>query len=159
MPRKIRAISKKILVQKFTWTSAASQCLILGLNNFWFANKLVLQPQRKDNLGTSERHDEIQIPYRRKLRAPRISFGLVPLTAPFEESDPELRVLNAVSSGLLFERMNTFPEELRMTKLEFNRIIKSLRNNGQIFVNPDGKYKLSFDTSNYPNLVTRQGNL
>jgi hypothetical protein len=93
---------------------------------------------------------------RRRVRVPRIAFGLVPLSAPFSDSDTDLRVLNAVAAGLLYERMDVAPPELGVTKLELNRTLRTLRNAGVIFANSEGRYTLSFGTSNFPNLVARE---
>jgi DNA-binding IclR family transcriptional regulator len=87
---------------------------------------------------------------------PRIAFGLVPLTTPYSESDPDHRILNAVERGLLFERMKEPAKELEMSKAEYNRTIRGLKNEGLIYVGSDGKYYLTFMTSNFPNLIARE---
>ncbi len=87
---------------------------------------------------------------------PRIAFGIVPLTTPYGDSDPELRVLNAVARGLLFERMKEPATELEMTKSEYSRTLRSLKNDKLIYVGSDGKYRLTFGTANFPNIVARE---
>jgi len=86
---------------------------------------------------------------------PRIAFGLVSLTTPYAESDPELRILNAIKRGLVYETKRSVADELRMSKLEYSRILGSLKNSGEIYVTPEGKFRLTFDTSNFPNIATR----
>ncbi|MDA4131465.1 MAG: hypothetical protein OK457_11900 [Thaumarchaeota archaeon] len=80
---------------------------------------------------------------------------MVPLTTPYIDSDPEHRVLNAVARGLLYERIKEPADELEMTKLEYSRSLRSLKNDGTIYAGPDGKYRLTFGTSNFPNLIAR----
>ena len=72
---------------------------------------------------------------------------------PYADSDPDLRVLNAVSRGLLFERIKDPADELEMTKLEYLRTLRSLKSDGLIYAGNDGKYRLAFGTSNFPNLI------
>jgi hypothetical protein len=119
---------------------------------------LVLHSRHKTEIPDEDQKGEQQFPLPRSRlhRAPRIVFGLVPLTTPYVDSDLELRVLNAVSLGLLYESTKNAAPELGMTKAEFNRVLKSLRNSGQIFLSPEGKYQLTFDKSNFPNLVARE---
>jgi hypothetical protein len=61
--------------------------------------------------------------------------------------------LNAVSRGLLFERIKEPADELEMTKVEYSRSLRSLKNDGLIYAGNDGKYRLAFGTSNFPNLI------
>jgi DNA-binding IclR family transcriptional regulator len=79
----------------------------------------------------------------------------MPLVVPYEDSLPELRILNAISAGLLFEGRSSSAEELGMTKQEFARALRSLRGIGAIHIGPSGRYRLSFDTSNFPNVTAR----
>jgi hypothetical protein len=111
---------------------------------------------KSNELETVSKGGSVLSVERRRGRAPRISFGLVPLTAPFLDSDLDLRVLNAVAAGLLYERMEVAPAELGMTKLELSRTLRSMRNSGIIFANSEGRYMISFDTSNFPNLIARE---
>ena len=83
------------------------------------------------------------------------AFGLVPLVVPYEDSPPELRILNRISAGLLFEGRTGAAEELGMTKPEFARALRSLRTSGAIYAGPGGRYRLGFNTSNFPNVVSR----
>jgi len=106
---------------------------------------------------TDAREDDVPISIKTKrIHVPRIAFGLVPLTTPYSESDPEHRVLNAISRGLLYERTKNVADELEMSKLEYNRILRSLRNSGSIYVTAEGKYRLTFDPSNFPNITARE---
>lgn len=79
----------------------------------------------------------------------------MPLVVPYEDSLPELRILNAVSSGLLYEGRSRNAENLGMTKLEFAKAVHSLRAGGAIFVDPGGRYRLGFRIANFPNVVSR----
>ena len=83
------------------------------------------------------------------------AFGLVPLAVPYEDSPPELRILNTISAGLLFEGRRENAEELGMSKSEFARALRSLRTSGAIYVGPGGRYRLGFSTSNFPDIVAR----
>jgi DNA-binding IclR family transcriptional regulator len=77
------------------------------------------------------------------------------LATPYNESDPDHRILNAVARGLLFERMKEPAAEFQMTRVEFSRTLRSLKNDGLIYVGSDGKYRLTFGTANFPNLIAR----
>jgi DNA-binding IclR family transcriptional regulator len=79
----------------------------------------------------------------------------VPLVVPYEDSPPELRILNTISAGLLFEGRNDKAEELGMTKSEFSRVLRFLKTSGAIYAGPGGRYRLSFNTSNFPNVAAR----
>ena len=79
----------------------------------------------------------------------------MPLVVPYEDSPPELRVLNFVSAGLLFEGRSEKAEELGMTKPEFNRTLRSLKASGAIYAGPGGRYRLSFSTANFPNVAAK----
>jgi hypothetical protein len=123
---------------------------------------LVLPRQRKTNLPRSLGGEQIEIPSSPAShipKVPRIAFGLVPLTTPYSESDPEHRVLNAVERGLLFERMKEPAKELEMSKIEYSRTLRCLKNDGLIYVGSDGKYYLTFVTANFPNLIAREDRL
>jgi DNA-binding IclR family transcriptional regulator len=80
---------------------------------------------------------------------------LVPLVVPYEDSPPELRILNMVSAGLLFEGRSGNAEELGMTKVEFTRALRSLRTNGAVYIDSSGRYRLGFNTSNFPNVASK----
>ena len=82
-------------------------------------------------------------------------FGLIPLTVPYEDSPPEARVLNAVVAGLVFEGRPDIALGLGMPKTDFVRVLRSLRNDGAIYVGANGRYRLSFRTSNFPNIVAK----
>jgi Mn-dependent DtxR family transcriptional regulator len=47
-------------------------------------------------------------------------------------------------------------KELEMSKVEYNRRLRCLKNDGLIYAGPDGKYRLTFMTSNFPNLIARE---
>jgi DNA-binding IclR family transcriptional regulator len=79
----------------------------------------------------------------------------MPLVVPREDSPPEMRILNAIYSGQLFEGRTNYAEELGMTKPEFTRALRSLRTSGAIHVGPGGRYRLSFNTSNFPDITSR----
>jgi hypothetical protein len=118
---------------------------------------LVERRERKTNL--SEDRDLIRFPSPEQAKVPRIAFGLVPLTTPYVDSDPDHRILNAIARGLLFERMKDPAAELHMSKTEFTRALRSLRNEGLIYVGQDGKYRLTFGTANFPNLIAREDSI
>ena len=79
----------------------------------------------------------------------------MPLVVPYEDSPPELRILNMISAGLLFEGRFDRTEELGMTKPEFSRLVRSLKASGAIYAGPGGRYRLGFSTSNFPNVAAR----
>jgi DNA-binding transcriptional ArsR family regulator len=113
--------------------------------------------ERKVNLRHSEAPYPIRFPSEdHAKRVPRIAFGLVPLTTPYSDSEPEHRILNAVARGLLFERMKEPATEFQMSKMEFSRALRSLKNDGLIYLGQDGKYRLAFGTANFPNLIARE---
>lgn len=56
---------------------------------------------------------------------------------------------------MLFEGRSHNAEELGMTKAEFTRALKSLRASGAIYTGPGGRYRLSFNTSNFPNIAAK----
>lgn len=120
--------------------------------------ELVLPRERKTNLRHTDVGDPIQLPppSSNSVRVPRIAFGIVPLTTPYGDSDPDHRILNAVARGLLFERMKEPASELAMTKIEYSRALRSLRNDGLIYAGVDGKYHLTFGTANFPNIVAHE---
>lgn len=82
-------------------------------------------------------------------------FGLMPLAVPYEDSPPEVRILNAVTAGLVFEGRSDAATGLGISKTDFTRALRSLKNDGAIYVGAGGKYRLSFHTSNFPNIVTK----
>lgn len=79
----------------------------------------------------------------------------MPLVVPYEDSPPELRVLNMISAGLVFEGRSDRAEELGMTRPEFSRLVRSLKASGAIYAGPGGRYRLSFSKSNFPNVAAR----
>jgi hypothetical protein len=79
----------------------------------------------------------------------------MPLAVPYEDSPPEVRILNAVAAGLVFEGRSNTVLELGMSRADFARALRSLKNDGVIYVGTGGKYKLSFHTSNFPNIATK----
>jgi DNA-binding IclR family transcriptional regulator len=79
----------------------------------------------------------------------------MPLSVPYEDSPPEVRILNAVAAGLLFEGRSDKALELGMPKTDFARALRSLKNDGAIYVGAGGRYRLSFHTSNFPNIVAK----
>ena len=74
---------------------------------------------------------------------------------PYEDSPPELRILNLISAGLLFEGRYDRADELGMTRSEFSRVLRSLRAGGAVYAGPGGRYRLSFSRSNFPNVAMR----
>lgn len=112
---------------------------------------------KRNNQRHSDNGDQIQLPPLQHIsRVPRIAFGVVPLTTPYSDSESDHRVLNAVARGLVFDRIKEPADELEMTRVEYSRTLRSLRNDGLIYVGPDGKYLLTFGTSNFPNLIARE---
>ena len=83
-------------------------------------------------------------------------FGLMPLAVPYDDSPPELRVLNAVAAGLLFEGRTHASPDLGLSKPEFARVLRSLKANGAIHVGAGGRYRLSFNTANFPGVVAKR---
>jgi DNA-binding IclR family transcriptional regulator len=79
----------------------------------------------------------------------------MPLAVPYEDSPPEVRILNAVAAGLVFEGRGNTASELGMSKVDFARALRSLKNDGAIYVGPGGRYRLSFHTSNFPNIIAK----
>jgi hypothetical protein len=116
-------------------------------------NRLVSQSGRKDRLRQLE--PEGELPENQSPRPLHAAFGLLPLVVPYEDSPPELRILNTVSAGLLFEGRSQNAEELGMTKSEFSRAVRSLRASGAIYVDPGGRFRLGFSTANFPNVTSR----
>ena len=88
-------------------------------------------------------------------RAIAAPFGLIPLAVPYEDSPPEARILNAVAVGLVREGRNDVAPELGISKADFARALRSLKNEGAIHVGAGGRYQLSFHTSNFPNIVAK----
>ena len=83
------------------------------------------------------------------------AYGLVPLAVPYEDAPAELRILNAISAGLLFEGREGNADELGISRQEFARTLRSLRTCGAVRVGPSGIFKLGFSTSNFPNVTLR----
>lgn len=79
----------------------------------------------------------------------------MPLAVPYEDSPPELRILNTISAGLLYEGRSRNAELLGMTKTEFTRALRTLRESKAIYVDPSGRYRLGFRTSNFPNITAK----
>lgn len=79
----------------------------------------------------------------------------MPLAVPYEDSPPEVRILNAVAAGLVFEGRKDVASELGMPKTDFMRALRLLRNDGAIFIGAGGRYRLNFHTSNFPNIVAK----
>jgi hypothetical protein len=102
-----------------------------------------------------EPEDQIALPDQQPQRLLVAPFGLIPLAVPYEDCPPEVRILNAVVSGLVFEGRSKTAPELGMSKVDFARVLRSLKNDGVIYVGPGGRYRLSFHTSNFPNIVTK----
>jgi DNA-binding IclR family transcriptional regulator len=78
------------------------------------------------------------------------------LAVPYEDSPPEMRVLNAVAAGLLYEGRTNVAPDLGLSKQEFSRVLRSLRTNGAVHIGAGGRYRLSFNTSNFPGIFARQ---
>ena len=98
---------------------------------------------------------EGDLPSQQPSRRIAAAFGLVPLVVPYEDSPPELRLLNIISAGLLYEGRNRNAEELGMTKIEFTRALRALRESKSIYVDSSGRYRLGFRISNFPNIAAK----
>jgi hypothetical protein len=118
-------------------------------------NRMVSASGRKDRLRQLEPEGDAPYAYQKPLKPLATAFGLVPLAVPYDDTPPELRVLNAVALGLLFENTSSVAQELGMSKLDLNRVLRSLKNNSAIYVGATGKYRLSFRTSNFPSIVVK----
>ena len=116
---------------------------------------MVFQSGRKYRLKQLEPENQTPLPNSQPERAFAAPFGLMPLTVPYEDSPPEVRILNAVAAGLLVEGRTDVALELGMPKADFSRALRSLKNDGAIYVGPGGRYRLSFHTSNFPNIVAK----
>jgi len=102
-----------------------------------------------------EPEDQNSVPNQQPERQFVAPFGLMPLAVPYEDSPPEVRILNAVAAGLVFEGRNDVALGLGVSKMDFSRALRSLKNDGAIFVGAGGRYRLSFHTSNFPNIVAK----
>lgn len=102
-----------------------------------------------------EPENQTPLPNSESERAFAAPFGLIPLAVPYEDSPPEARILNAVAVGLVREGRNEVALELGITKADFTRALRSLKNDGAVYVGSGGKYRLSFHTSNFPNIVAK----
>jgi len=102
-----------------------------------------------------EPDDQSPLPNQQPERSFAAPFGLMPLAVPYEDSPPEVRVLNAVAGGLVREGRSDIAAELGIPKIDFVRALRSLKNVGAIYIGAGGKYRLSFHTSNFPNIVTK----
>ena len=102
-----------------------------------------------------EPENQTPLPNLESERAFAAPFGLIPLAVPYEDSPPEARILNAVAVGLVREGRNEVALELGITKADFTRALRSLKNDGAVYVGSGGKYRLSFHTSNFPNIVAK----
>ncbi len=139
------------------WRSSRTSEYLIPSFLLIFHIQLVLHRERKTSLPHSYNREQFEIPPVSSVRrVPRIAFGVVPLTTPYSDSEPEHRILNAVERGLLFERMKEPAKELEMSKVEYSRTLRCLKNDGVIYAGADGKYYLSFGTSNFPNLIARE---
>ena len=102
-----------------------------------------------------EPEDQTPLPNQQPDRPFAAPFGLMPLAVPYEDSPPEVRILNAVAAGLVFEGRNDAAPGLGVSKADFTRALRLLKNDGVIYVGAGGKYRLSFHTSNFPNIVAK----
>lgn len=119
-------------------------------------NRLVSGGGRKDRMRQLEPESQLPSEYQQPRRPSVSAFGLIPLAVPYEDAPPELRVLNAVAAGLLFEgRTHTAPD-LGLTRPELARVLRSLKTSGAIHIGAGGRYRLSFNVSNFPGIVARQ---
>ena len=118
-------------------------------------NRLVFQSGRKHRLRQLEPDDQLPPEFEQPRGRFPTAFGLMPLAVPYDDSPPELRILNAISAGLLFEGRREPIQELGLTKPEFVRALRALKTTGAIHVGPGGRYRISFDTSNFPNITLR----
>ena len=118
-------------------------------------NILAFQSGRKYRLKQLEPESQTPLPNSEPDRAFAAPFGLIPLAVPYEDSPPEARILNAIAVGLVREGKNDVAPELGIPKSDFARVLRSLKNEGAIYVGAGGKYRLSFHTSNFPNIVAK----
>ena len=102
-----------------------------------------------------EPENQTPLPNSESERAFAAPFGLIPLAVPYEDSPPEARILNAVAVGLVREGRNDVALELGITKADFTRALRSLKNDGAVYVGSGGRYRLGFHTSNFPNIVAK----
>ena len=116
---------------------------------------MAFQGGRKYRLKQLEPESQTPLPNSEPDRTFAAPFGLIPLAVPYEDSPPEARILNAVAVGLVREGRNDIAPELGITKADFARALRSLKNEGAIYVGASGKYRLSFHTSNFPNIVAK----
>jgi hypothetical protein len=116
---------------------------------------LAFQSGRKYRLKQLEPESQTPLPNSETDRPFAAPFGLIPLAVPYEDSPPEARILNAVAVGLVREGRNDVALELGIPKADFTRALRSLKNEGAIYVGAGGKYRLSFHTSNFPNIVAK----
>jgi hypothetical protein len=121
----------------------------------WHFRILAFQSGRKYRLRQLEPEDRTPLPNQQPARSFAAPFGLMPLAVPYEDSPPELRILNAVAAGLVFEGRSNIASELGMPKTDFTRVLRLLKNDGAIYVGAGGRYRLSFHTSNFPNIVLK----
>jgi len=120
-----------------------------------FFKILAFQSGRKYRLKQLEPESQTPLPNSEPDRTVAAPFGLIPLAVPYEDSPPEARILNAVAVGLVREGRNDIALELGIPKADFTRALRSLKNEGAIYVGAGGKYRLSFHTSNFPNIVAK----
>jgi len=139
------------LVEKFQITLEIFKSGTQG-GNF---NILAFQGGRKYRLKQLEPESQTPLPNSEPVRALAAPFGLIPLAVPYEDSPPEARILNAIAVGLVREGKNDVAPELGIPKSDFARVLRSLKNEGAIYVGAGGKYRLSFHTSNFPNIVAK----
>jgi hypothetical protein len=119
-------------------------------------DRLVSGNGHEDRMRQLEPEGQLPSGYQRSQRPSVAVFGLMPLAVPYDDSPPELRVLNAVAAGLLFEGRTHATTDLGLSKPEFARVLRSLKANGAIHVGAGGRYRLSFNTANFPGIVARR---
>lgn len=135
--------------------SATNQEILKRLPKWGESNSLVSQSGRKDRVRQLEPEGQLPSQYVQPQRPLTTAFGLMPLVVPYDDSPPELRILNAVFAGLLFEGRGDIIQELDMTRMEFARALRALKTSGAIHAGPGGRYRLSFSTSNFPNVTAK----
>ena len=132
------------------------QGILISRSNKNNTDRLVPGSGREDRMRQLERESQLPSEYQQRQRTSVAVFGLMPLAVPYDDSPPELRVLNAVAAGLLFEGRTRATPDLGLSKPEFARVLRSLKANGAIHVGAGGRYRLSFSTANFPGIVARQ---
>lgn len=130
--------------------------IFISISNRSVTDRLVSGSGREDRTRQLEWENQLPSEYQQPQRHSIAAFGLMPLAVPYDDSPPELRVLNAVAVGLLFEGRTHPTPDLGLSRPEFARVIRSLKSSGAIHVGAGGRYRLSFNTANFPGIMARR---